>query len=86
MKICTGSSLGDVVLGCKPIDMPSEQNFGLATDSDGALVDKARFQRLVKQCIYLSHIHPVISYGVGMVNQFMHASKTSRLEVMNCIV
>ena len=68
------------MLGCKPSDTPIKAK--KRTKSDGKLMDKERYQRLVGRLIYLSHTRPDIAFIVSMVSQYMHSSKESHLEVV----
>ena len=68
------------MLGCKPSDTPIKAK--KRTKSDGKLVDKERYQRLVGRLIYLSHTRPDIAFIVSMVSQYMPSPKESHLEVM----
>ena len=52
-----------------------EVNQKLGDDTDGAVVDKGRYQRLVGKLIYLSHTRPDIAFAVSVVSQFMHAPR-----------
>ena len=54
------------MLGCKPSDTPIKAK--KRTKSDGKLVDKERYQRLVGRLIYLSHTRPDIAFIVSMVS------------------
>lgn len=59
-------------LGCKPTRVPIEQNHRIGSDEESPRVDKAQYQRLEGELIYLSHTRPDIAYSVSVVNQFMH--------------
>ena len=61
------------MLGCKPTGTPINQNHQLGAITEGILVEKGRYQKLVGRLIYLSHTRPNIAYVVSMVSQFMHS-------------
>ena len=65
------------MLGSKACDTPMEANQKLGDDTDGAVVDRGRYQRLVGKLIYLSHTRPDIAFAVSVVSQFMHAPRDS---------
>lgn len=48
-------------LGCKPSDMPIEQNHRLREAMEEEPVDNGMYQRLVGRLIYLSHTRPDIA-------------------------
>lgn len=74
------------LLGAKLADTPIEANHGL-NDQDGmSLIDVGRYQRLVRKLIYLALTRPNITFAVSVVSQFMHAPRTSHLEVTFCIL
>ncbi|RVW33188.1 Retrovirus-related Pol polyprotein from transposon RE2 [Vitis vinifera] len=68
------------MLGCKPSDTPIEARNRM--ESDGKLVDKEKYQRLVGRLIYLSHTRPDIAFAVSVVSQYMHSPKESHLEAV----
>ena len=43
------------MLGCKPADTPMDSTNKIRTEKNHALVDRGRYQRLVRRLIYLSH-------------------------------
>ena len=45
-----------------------EQNHRLDEDPEG-VVDKGRYQHLVRRRIYFSHTHPDIAYSLSVVSQ-----------------
>ncbi|XP_038891691.1 secreted RxLR effector protein 161-like [Benincasa hispida] len=57
---------------CKPADTPVKYNAKLGV-IDNKVVNKERYQRLVRKLIYLSHTRLDISYAVSVVSQFMQA-------------
>ena len=65
------------MLGSKACDTPMEANQKLGDDTDGAVVDRGRYQRLVSKLIYLSHTRPEIAFAVSVVSQFIHAPHES---------
>ncbi|CAL9022058.1 unnamed protein product, partial [Prunus brigantina] len=75
-----------VMLDCKPIDTPSEQNHKLMLYPDQVPTDKERYQRLVGKLIYLAHTCPTITYAVSVMSQFMHFSSEDHMGVVICIL
>ena len=43
------------MLGCKPADTPMDSTNKIRIEKNNALVDRGRYQRLVRRLIYLSH-------------------------------
>ena len=70
------------MLGCKPTGTPINQNHQLGTITEGILVEKGRYQKLVGRLIYLSHTRPNIAYVVSMVSQFMHSPLKSHIDAV----
>ncbi|XP_028090684.1 uncharacterized protein LOC114290875 [Camellia sinensis] len=70
------------MLGGRPCETPLESSQKLSGDQEGDPADRGRYQRLVEKLIYLSHSRSDIVIAVSMVNQFMHASRTSHLEAV----
>ncbi|CAN1152028.1 Retrovirus-related Pol polyprotein from transposon TNT 1-94, partial [Linum perenne] len=70
------------MLGCKPVDTPMEQNKRWNRETEPALVEKGRYQRLVGKLIYLSHTRPDIAYAVGIVSQHMQSPNEDHLEAV----
>ncbi|BBN67252.1 transposable element gene [Prunus dulcis] len=62
-----------VMLDCKPIDTPNEQNHKLGLYPDQVHTDKEHYQLLVRKLIYLSNTRPNIAYAVSVASQFMHS-------------
>ena len=58
-------------LGCKPATTPLDINAKIGKEDDGAVVDKAFYQRLIGKLIYLNHTRPDISYAVSLLSQYM---------------
>ena len=59
-----------------------DPNQKLGDVTDGAPVDKARYQKLVGKLIYLSHTRPDIAFAVSVVSQFMHSPYEEHLEAV----
>lgn len=70
------------MLGSKACDTPMEPNKKLGDDTDGEMVDRGRYQRLVGKLIYLSHTRPDIAFAVSVVSQFMHAPYTTHYDAV----
>ena len=60
-----------IMFGCKLISAPIEQNHKLYYCFNEAPTNKGRYQKLVRNLIYLSHTRPNIAYAVNLVRQFM---------------
>ena len=58
--------------GEKGSSIPMDPNLKLQENSEGQMVDKGRFQRLVGRLIYLSHTRHSIAFAVSLVSWFMH--------------
>ena len=56
------------MLGGKTVDTPINYTAKLGTVKGSALVDKGRYQRLVKKLIYLSHTRLDIAFSVSVVS------------------
>ena len=73
-------------LGCKPVEIPIEQNHKLCEGPKYEVVDRESYQRLVGKLIYLSHTRPDITYAIGVVSKFMHNPKEVHLRAANRIL
>jgi len=73
-------------LGTKPAHTPMETNNKLGPEQDEPLSNMGQYQKLVGKLIYLTVTRSDISFAVSMVSQFMHASRTSHLEVIDRIL
>ncbi|KAJ0621525.1 putative RNA-directed DNA polymerase [Helianthus annuus] len=72
------------LLGCKPVNVPIEQNYIISAkckSDDGFLTDITGYQRLIGKLIYLSHTRPDICYSVQYLSQFMHKPTNSHLQI-----
>ena len=74
------------MMGCRLNDTLIEFNDKLYNFVDKLLVNKEKYQHLVKKLIYLSHTRPYISYVVNTVSQFMQASYQEHMKVENKIM
>ncbi|KAH9751535.1 hypothetical protein KPL71_014332 [Citrus sinensis] len=72
--------------GCRPSDTPVDPNQKLGEVSNGVLVDKGRYQRLVGKLIYLSHTRPDIAFAISAVSQYMHSPYAEHLEAVHKIL
>jgi hypothetical protein len=70
------------MLGCKATDNPVEVNVKLGECGKNPLVDKGKYQRLVRRLIYLSHTRLDITYAVSVVSQFMHSPREPHMEAV----
>jgi len=67
------------LLGCKAAETPMVPNIKLQPAETEDMVDKGRYQQLVGR-LYLSHMHPDITFAVSMVSKFMHAPGPEHLK------
>lgn len=74
------------IMGCKATEMKTESNLKQNSATEGEIVERERYQRLVGRLIYLAHTRPNIAYVVSMVNQFMHSPGTIHFQVIFCIL
>ncbi|KAJ4723440.1 Retrovirus-related Pol polyprotein from transposon TNT 1-94 [Melia azedarach] len=72
--------------GCKLASTPIDLNHRLGAETEGKLVEKGRYQRLVGRLIYLSHTQPDIAYAISAVSQFMHSPLECHLEAVKRIL
>ncbi|XP_062100280.1 uncharacterized mitochondrial protein AtMg00240-like [Humulus lupulus] len=49
---------------------------------EGSLVDRGRYQQLVRKLIYLSHTRPNIAFAVSLIRQYMHDPCQRHLNVV----
>ena len=54
------------------MDKLVEEGLKLCVESNHALIDKGRFQRLVERLMYLAHTRSDLDYALSIVSQFMH--------------
>ncbi|KAK6289742.1 hypothetical protein POUND7_001283 [Theobroma cacao] len=71
---------------CQPIDTPIEKGLKLCVKSNQVLIDKQKYQRLVRRLMYLAHIRPDLAYALSIVNQFMHNLGEQHMNVVMCIL
>ena len=74
------------MLGCRPTDIPMEQNGKLSDDEESPSIDKGQYQRLVGKLIYLSHTRLEIAFLVSVVIQFMHTPIKEHLSAIHKIL
>ena len=70
------------LLGCKATETPIEPNLKLQPTSPVEVIDKEKYQCIVRRLIYLSHTRPNIAFVVSMVIQFMHSPNQGHLDVV----
>ena len=70
------------MLGSKHIGTPMDYITKLRIVERSALVDKGRYQRLVRKLIYLSHIKPNIVFLVSMISEFINNPTKEHMKVM----
>ncbi|KAL4296070.1 hypothetical protein GQ457_12G018510 [Hibiscus cannabinus] len=76
--------------------IPLEQNMLLTTieydaklqnsRDDDLFEDKRKFQRLIGQLLYLTHIRPEITHAIQYLSQFMQDPKVTHMEEASRIV
>nr|KYP40916.1 hypothetical protein KK1_037742 [Cajanus cajan] len=67
---------------CRPIDSPMDPNQKLMTNQGEPFTDPERYRRLVRKLIYLTITRPYLSFVVGIVSHFMHASHIDHWNVV----
>jgi Reverse transcriptase (RNA-dependent DNA polymerase) len=73
-------------IGCKPATTPIYSNLKLNIEDDEPLEDINQFQRLVTKIIYLTVTRSNLYFLMSQVSKFMHAPRTSYLDVINRIL
>ncbi|XP_019052655.1 PREDICTED: uncharacterized protein LOC109114438 [Nelumbo nucifera] len=73
-------------LGAKLANTRIDVNHKLGDYGGELLEDPKQYQRLVGRLLYLSMTRPNIAYAVGVLSQFMHASKVAHLEVVDRVL
>ena len=69
-------------MGCKAAKTPIESNLKLQLVRMEEVIDRDRFQPLVRRLIYFSHTHPDIAFAMSMVSQFMHSPRQHHFDVV----
>jgi hypothetical protein len=59
------------MIGCKPISIPLEQNVKLSVDEGDIVEDTTMYKRIMGSLIYMTITRPYLSYGIGVMSQFM---------------
>jgi hypothetical protein len=72
--------------GCKPILIPLEQNVKLSANERDLVEDTTMYRCIVGSLIYMTITRPDLSYGVGVVNQFMQTPRKPHLDAVKCIL
>ncbi|GFS36400.1 fibronectin type III domain-containing protein [Actinidia rufa] len=70
------------MLGCTLASTPMVSNLRISTESGQLLLDSSSYQRLVGRLIYLTNTRPDLTFVVSVVNQFMHSTRASHLDVV----
>jgi hypothetical protein len=73
-------------LGCKPASIPVDSKYKLNTEDGEPLEDINHFQRFVGRLIYLTVTRPDISFSVSQISKFIHAPRTTHLNVIDRIL
>jgi Reverse transcriptase (RNA-dependent DNA polymerase) len=73
-------------LGCKPASTPIDSKYKVNTEEGEPLEDISLFQRLVGRLIYLMVTRLDISFSVSQISKFMHAPRTTHLNVIDKIL
>ena len=63
-----------------------DPNLKLSTESRELLSDASAYHRLVDRLIYCTNTHPDITFAVSIMSQFMHAPRTSHIDVVHHIL
>jgi len=74
------------MIGCKPISIPLEQNVKLNADEGDLVEDTIMYRRIVGSLIYITITRQNVSYGVGMVSQFMQTPRKPHLDAVRHIL
>jgi hypothetical protein len=59
------------MMRCKPISIPLEQNVKLSVDEGYLVEDTTMYKHIVRSLIYMTITRPYLSYGIGVMSQFM---------------
>ena len=73
-------------LGAKPADTPVEMGHKLFLEDGDLLEHDQMYCQLVGESIFLKITRPYISQVASMVSQYMHAPRTSHLEIVRLIL
>ena len=68
--------------GCKLVGTPMDPNIKLEACGEGILMDKGKFQRLVRKLISLTHTRLDISFVVSKVSQFLNNPLEGHMEAV----
>ncbi len=71
---------------CKPISIPFKQNVKLSADEGDLVEDTTMYRRIVGSLIYMTITRPYLSYGVGVVSQFMQTPRKPHLDALRRIL
>ncbi len=71
---------------CKPISIPLEQNVKFSVDERNLMEDTTMYKHIMGSLIYMTITRPDLSYGVGVVNQFMQTPRKPHLDGVMCIL
>jgi hypothetical protein len=71
---------------CKPISIPLEQNVKFSSHERDLVEDTTMYRHIVGSLIYMTITRPDLSYGVGMVSQFMQTPRKPHLDVVRHIL
>ena len=70
------------MIRCKPIKTTMDTSAKFGAQPSGCPVDKGRYQKLVRNLIYLPHTQPDISFAVSVVSQFMNNPAEEHMEAV----
>ena len=71
---------------CQPSNTLVEEGLKLCVKIDQVLVDKGRYQRLVKKLMYLAHTRLDLVCALSIVSQFMHNPGEQHMNAVMCIL
>ena len=57
---------------CNFVSTPMEQNMNLSSNEGNTFEDETKYRKLVGRLIYLTTIHPDITFALGILSRFMH--------------
>ena len=71
---------------CQLADTLVEEGLKLCVETNQVLVDKGRYQRLIRRLMYLAHTRPDLAYALSIVSQFMHDLGEQHMNAVMCIL